>query len=78
MKLSCTAQNSTFKNHPGDILRDENHFYVIVLVHIMHTTALSITKDLQVAGYRILKKKNQQSSNFSLTDYLTASLTNPL
>ena len=34
MKFSCAAQNSAFKNHPRDILRDENHFYGIVLVHI--------------------------------------------
>ena len=35
VKISRAAQNSTFKHHPRDILRDENHLYVIVLVHII-------------------------------------------
>ena len=73
MKLLHATQNSAFKNHPKDILRDKNNLYGIVLVHIIHTTALNITKHLQVARYRIFK--NYQNSNFSLTDCLTASLT---
>ena len=56
MKLLRTAQNSACKNHPRNILHDENHFYGMVLVHIIHTTALNITKYLQVAGYRIFLK----------------------
>ena len=32
------AQNSAFKNHPRVILRDENHLYGIVLVHINNKT----------------------------------------
>ena len=54
-KILRGVQISAFKNHPRDILCDENHLYGIVLVHIIHKTALNITKQLQVAGYRILK-----------------------
>ena len=68
--VSCAAQNSTFKNHHTDTLRGKNHFYRIVLVHIIHKTALNTTKHLQVAGYNFfLIAKN---SNFSLTASLTA------
>ena len=56
MKLLHATHNSAFKNHPKDILRDENNLYGIVLVHIIHTTALNITKHLQVARYRIFFK----------------------
>ena len=65
--LSAT-QNSTFKNHPIDILCDENHLYGIALVHTIHKTALNRTKHLQVAGYNFFKSQN---SNFSLTASLT-------
>ena len=65
MKFSRAAQNRAFKNHPRDILRDENHLYRIVLVHIIHKTALNKTKLLQVAGYRILKIA--KTLNFRLT-----------
>ena len=63
------AQNSTFKNHPRVILRDKYHLYGIVLVHIIHKTALNTIKRLQVAGYRILKIT--ETWNFRLTDCLT-------
>ena len=66
MKFSCAAQNPAFKNYPRDILRDKNHLYGIVLVHVIHKTALNTTKRLQVAGYRILKIAN--TLDFSLTD----------
>ena len=66
MKFSRAAQNPTFKNYPRDILRDENHLYGIVVVHIIHKTALNTTKCLQVAGYRILKIA--KTLDFSLTD----------
>ena len=46
MKFSRDAQNRAFKNHPRDILQDENHLYGIVLVHIIHKTALNATKRL--------------------------------
>ena len=49
------AQNSAFKNHPTDILHGENHLYRIVLVHIIHKTALNTTKHLQVTEYKIFK-----------------------
>ena len=65
MKCSRAAQNCAFKNHPRDILQDENHLYGIVLVHIIHKTALNTTKRLQVAGYRILKIA--KTLNFRLT-----------
>ena len=57
MNVSRAAKFSTFKNHPRDILQDENHLYGIVLVHIIHKTALNTTKHLQVAGYKILKNR---------------------
>ena len=69
MKSLHVTQNSAFKNHPRDILRNENHLHGTVLVHIIYKTALNITKHLQVAGYRILK--NHQNLNFSLTASLT-------
>ena len=65
MKFLCAAQNSAVKNHPRDILRDKNHLYGIVLVHIIHKRALNTTKRLQVAGYRILKIT--KTLNFRLT-----------
>ena len=65
MKFSRAALNRAFKNHPRDILQDENHLYGIVLVHIIHKTALNATKRLQVAGYRILKIT--KTLNFRLT-----------
>ena len=61
VKISQAAQNSAFKNHPRDILHDENHIYRLVLVHIIHNTALNITKHLQVAGYRILENRQTQT-----------------
>ena len=62
MKFSCAAQNSAFKNHPRNILHDDNHLYGIVLLHIIHKTALNTTKHLQVAGYTILE--NHQNWEF--------------
>ena len=56
MKFLRAAQNPAFTNHPRDILRDENHLYGIVLVHIIHKTALNTTKRLRMVGYRIFKK----------------------
>ena len=69
MKFLCTAKTSAFKNHPRDILQDENHLCGIVLVHIIHKTALNTTKHLRVAGYNFFL--NRQNSNFSLTASLT-------
>ena len=76
MNVSRAAQNSAFKNHPTDILSGENHLYGIVLVYIIHKTALNTTKQLQVAGYKILKIA--QNSNFSLTASLPHSLPHSL
>ena len=39
--ISCAAQNSSFKNHPREILRYENHLCKIALVHMLHKTALN-------------------------------------
>ena len=69
MKFLHAAKFSAFKNHPRDILRDKNHLYRIVLVYIVHKTALNITKRVQVAGYKFFK--NRQNSNFRLTASLT-------
>ena len=69
MKFLHVAKFSTFKNHPRDILQDENHLYGIVLVYIVHKTALNTTKRLQVARYKFYK--NCQNSNFRLTASLT-------
>ena len=73
MKFLHAAKFSAFKNHPRDILRDENHLYGIVLVYIVHKTALNTTKRLQVAGYNFFL--NRQNSNFRLTASLPHSLT---
>ena len=35
-KSLCTAQNSTFENHPRDILHDENYLYGTVSVDIQY------------------------------------------
>ena len=51
VNVSCTAQNSAFKNHPTVILRGENHLYGIVLVHIIYKTAQNTTA--QNTGGRI-------------------------
>ena len=67
-------QNSTFKNHPRDILHDKIHLYGIVLVHIIYNTALNITKHLQVARYRIFLKTAKTRILDSLPHYLTACL----
>ena len=53
------AKFSVFKNYPRDILRDDNHLYGIVLVYIVHKTALNTTKRLQVAGYKLFKNLMQ-------------------
>ena len=75
MKFLCAAKNSTFKNHPRDILRDENHLYGIVLVHIVHKTALKYNKML-TGGRILIFKKNAKARIFSsLPHCLTASLT---
>ena len=62
MKFLRAAQNPAFKNHPRDILRDENHLYGIVLVHIIHKTALNTTK--RFTGGRIQNFKNCQNFEF--------------
>ena len=70
MNVSRAAQNnSAFKNHPTDIVCSENHLCGIVLVHIIHKTAIHTTKHLQVARYKILKIA--KNSNFSITASLT-------
>ena len=38
------SQNCYIKNHPRDILHDENHLYGIVLVHLTWNTVLKIRK----------------------------------
>ena len=51
VNVLCATQNSAFKNHPTDILLGKNHLCGIVLVHIIHKTALNATKHLQGARY---------------------------
>ena len=36
MKFSRASKIARLKNYPRDILRDENHLYGIILVHIVH------------------------------------------
>ena len=56
------AQNSVFKNHPRDILRDENHLYGIVPVHIIHKTALNTTKRLGVIhNFQHFRKRTERT-----------------
>ena len=70
MKFLRAAKFSAFKNHPRNILRDENHLYRILLGYIVRKTALNTTKCLQVAGYKFLKIVKTQ-----ILDSLSHSLT---
>ena len=58
-KLSLLCSKLCFQNQDYalelTVLLEYINLYGIVLVHIIHNTALNITKHLQVAGYRILK-----------------------
>ena len=49
--VAPTAKNAASKSHPKDILRDENHLYEIVLVHLTSTDAFKTRQHLQMAGY---------------------------
>ena len=77
MNVLHAAQNSAFKNHPTDIVCGKNHLYGIVVVHIIHKTAINttkhlqvVTKHLQVVRYKIIKKI-VKNPNFSITASLT-------
>ena len=45
------AKTAASKNHPKDILRNKNHHYRIVLVHLTSNDAFKTRKHLQIAGY---------------------------
>ena len=75
MNVLHAAQNFSFKNHPTGILRSENHFYRIVLVHIIHKTALNTTKHLQVAGYNFFLRSPKTQILVSLPHCFTHCLT---
>ena len=42
--VAPTAKNAASKNHPKDILRDKNHLYRIVLVHLILNNAFKQKK----------------------------------
>ena len=71
MNVSRAAQNSAFKNHPTEIVCGENHLNGIVLVHIIHTTAINTTKHLQVARYIYIFKSPKTPTLVSLPHSLT-------
>ena len=47
---------SPFNNQLRNLLRDENHHYRIILIHLASNVALKTTKHLQMAGYKIFFK----------------------
>ena len=67
--MTCAAKNATFKNQLRNFLRDENHLYGIILVHLTSNVALKTRKRLLAAGYRIFFKlsKLEISSHSLLT-----------
>ena len=69
-KVTMIAKNTALKNQLRNFLRDENHLYVIILVHLTSNVALKTRKHSLAAGYRIFL--NRQTRNFvSLTHSLT-------
>ena len=51
-------------------LRDENHLYVLILVHLTSNVVLKTRKHLLAAGYRIFfKSLKLEISSHSLTDH---------
>ena len=64
------AKNTTLKNQLRNFLRDENHLYEIILVHLTSNVALKTRKHLLAAGYRIFKKPSKlEISSHSLTHH---------
>ena len=68
------AKNTAFKKQLRSFLRDKNHLYGIILVHLTSNTVLKTRKHLLAAGYRILKKSSKleilsHSLTHSLTDH---------
>ena len=45
----CAAQDSVFKNHPKDILRDKNHVHRITLAHLSNIV-FTTRKHFQAGG----------------------------
>ena len=76
MNVLRAAQNSAFKNHPTDILRDENHDYGIVLVPIIHKTALNTTKHIfnQAASLLLHPTEPYRDINFPLSTLSLSSI----
>ena len=56
--LVQAAKNTIFKNHPIDILYDENHLYRIILVHLTSNFAFKNTLRW------LIIKKNLPNSKF--------------
>ena len=67
-KITCAAQNATFKNHPREFLRHKNHLYRIILNPSNMKYNIKTRKHLLVTGYRIFK--NFQNLKFCLTHSL--------
>ena len=49
--IAPAAKNAISKNHPKDILRDKNHLYRIVLVHLTLNVTFKTRKHFWMAGY---------------------------
>ena len=70
--MTRAAKNTVLKNQLRNFLRDENHLYEIILVHLTSNVALKTRKHLLAAGYRIFKKSSKlEISSHSLTHSLT-------
>ena len=66
--MTRAAKITALKNQLRNFLRDENHLYGIILVHLTSNVALQTRKHLLAAGYRIFFKSSKL--NFvSLTDH---------
>ena len=66
--MTRAAKSTTLKNQLRNLLRDENHLYGIILVHLTSNVALKTRKHVLAAGYRILKNSSElEISSHSLT-----------
>ena len=68
------AKNIAFKNKLRNFLRDKNHLYEIILVHLASNVALKARKRLLAAEYRIFLKSSKlklKISSHCLTHCLT-------
>ena len=67
--MTHAAKNTAFKNQLRNFLRDENHFYRIILVHLTSNVVLKKENTYWRPDIEFLK--NRQNSKFHLTHSLT-------